>query len=156
MTTVKEPRIYVCGVCGSPNLLWDANAYWNPRTQAYELGGVFDACLCGGCNNKRRHPRSRHYYGTDTAILISDRGRIEFEIETGAVVAHKGDFGLVPVAVDVAEWRKRYPSEDLNPETYDILDFRVVASNGDALEPDEDWRKRREKDLAQQRLEDLR
>lgn len=83
--------------------------------------------------------------------MFSSCGRVLFDTVTGEVVscsletgkrAYKG--GHLPVRVDVDEWRRRYPGEDI-AAGHDILDFGYWMKNGEYEPPCEDWRKDRER-----------
>jgi len=40
---------YICKVCGSENVVWDAYAKWNIHTQEMELHNTFDESICDDC-----------------------------------------------------------------------------------------------------------
>lgn len=49
----NPPKIrIVCSTCGSENVMRDAWAVWNPDTQDWELGNVFDAGHCDDCDGE--------------------------------------------------------------------------------------------------------
>jgi len=73
-------------------------------------------------------------------IITSSHGTLE--VHNNGCVARTDlapSFGAVPVYVNIAEWRRHYPSEPLLSEG-DILDFGYIDSNGAYSEPCEDWR----------------
>ena len=43
---------YMCKVCGSTDIFWDAEAYWNTETQRFEMNNVptFSTTFCGECD----------------------------------------------------------------------------------------------------------
>lgn len=43
----KPPVTYICRSCGTPEVLVDAYAKWNPATQQNELMDTYDSCTCG-------------------------------------------------------------------------------------------------------------
>lgn len=59
-------------------------------------------------------------YGT----LFSSNGEIVFRVSDGKIVKSKSDWTEehMPTRVDVREWRRRYPGEDV-AAGHDILDF---------------------------------
>jgi len=85
-----------------------------------------------------------------TFALRSSWGRLVCDSATGQVRPNEsvyaddpnneqGDFPLCAiVSVDVGEWRKTYPGEDIEGE-HDILDFGLTFQVGSP--PDSDWRK---------------
>lgn len=50
MTTPKIK--IVCSHCGGENVMRDAYAAWNPETQQWELGNVFDQGYCEDCGGE--------------------------------------------------------------------------------------------------------
>ena len=59
-------------------------------------------------------------YGT----LFSSNGEVTFSVPGGRVVKSRSDWigGPMPTRVDVDEWQRRYPGEDVTVG-HDILDF---------------------------------
>lgn len=45
-------RIKVCENCGSDDVWADALAVWNPETDEWELGNVFDYEHCNECDGE--------------------------------------------------------------------------------------------------------
>ena len=80
------------------------------------------------------------------ATLMSSHGKIEFNIVTGKVIDLRYT-EKVPTRIDVDEWRKRYPGEELLPVQHDILDFGMWFDDRhhDYDGPSEDWRIDRER-----------
>lgn len=111
-----------------------------------------------------------------TAKLCSSCGHIVFDIDTGLVVPDQTKFNcdgggseenpengfkVVPYLIDVAEWRRRYPGEDM-VGVHDILDFGFwyfeqkpahdIGKDGyDYKAPCEAWRKDREARIAEEK-----
>ena len=80
-----------------------------------------------------------------TASLQSTYGSLSFDTETGRVLSCSLDraFGAKPDKIDVAEWRKRYPGEDMEG-SHDVLDFGYWMRSGKYEPPCEEWRLDRE------------
>lgn len=89
-----------------------------------------------------------------TATLFSSCGQLEFDTDTGRVArcALSRDFGPKPVRVDVEEWHKRYPGEDIVAAGggHDILDFGLWFRDGHYDGPCEGWRTDREEMLREE------
>ena len=83
------------------------------------------------------------------ATLMSTHGEIKFNIVTGEVTDCRivEYMEKVPKWIDVDEWRKRYPGEELLPVQHDILDFGMWFDDRhhDYDGPSEDWRIDRER-----------
>ena len=45
---------YICEDCGSPDLVYDASARWDTRTQSMELSSTYDHCDCLSCESENR------------------------------------------------------------------------------------------------------
>lgn len=43
----------ICGTCGGTNVMRDAWAVWDTRSQEWILGAVFDAGHCDDCETER-------------------------------------------------------------------------------------------------------
>ena len=43
---------YICGVCGSTNLVYDAYAQWDVDNQRMELRSNYDQCDCLDCERE--------------------------------------------------------------------------------------------------------
>ncbi len=39
---------YMCEVCGSTDIFWDAEACWDTETQRFEMNNVFESSTCVG------------------------------------------------------------------------------------------------------------
>ena len=93
-----------------------------------------------------------------TGGLCSSHGTFIFDIRDGNIVYLDLDcvgFGGIPVKVDVEEWKLRYPKEHHKlAEAHDCLDFGIWFADGKYEPPCEDWRKDREKMLADTCCED--
>ena len=92
------------------------------------------------------------------AFLCSSLGHIGFDVATGKVLPGMSEFdGELPEEIDVAEWARRYPGEELKPgDAHDILDFgfwlRAKPGEERRYEPPcEDWRKEREEMIAEEK-----
>lgn len=48
----SRPLIFVCGKCGSDEIVSDAWAEWSIETQQWELGQVFDQTFCLACETE--------------------------------------------------------------------------------------------------------
>ena len=46
-------HIFRCEDCGSDQVSRDANADWDPETQQWVLGAVYDAGFCHKCETER-------------------------------------------------------------------------------------------------------
>lgn len=53
-----------CGVCGADEIMVDAYAKWNPKTQKLELHTTFDHYICGVCNKETPGINEVPYNGT--------------------------------------------------------------------------------------------
>ena len=89
--------------------------------------------------------------------LFSSCGSALFDVETGEVVSCNLETGTggykkahLPVRVDVAEWKARYPGEDV-AAGHDILDFGYWMKNGKYEPPCEGWRRDRENRVTEEK-----
>lgn len=82
-----------------------------------------------------------------TSAGFSSYGELVFDADTGRVIPGDttldADFGEIPVRVDVEEWRRRYPGEDIEHGN-DILDPGYWFADGRYEPPCESWREERE------------
>ena len=90
-----------------------------------------------------------------TAAGYSSYGTLVFDADTGAVfpeqVSLDPDFGEIPVKVDVEEWNRRYPGQDICLGN-DILDYGFWFADGRYVPPAEEWRKENEPIWEEERL----
>lgn len=82
-----------------------------------------------------------------TSVGYSSYGTLVFDADTGDVfpeqVSLDPDFGEIPARVNVAEWQRRYPGEDICLGN-DILDYGYWMADGTYVPPAEEWRKENE------------
>lgn len=92
---------------------------------------------------------------TETATAVSSYGTFLFRIEDGAVILDgmDRDWGFIPIRVDVAEWHRFYPLEQMKDgDEYDILDLGMrvhgLRSHKETYEPAEkSWRIERKRSI---------
>ena len=86
-----------------------------------------------------------------TSEGFSSYGELVFVADTGRVIPGyttlDADFGEIPVRVDVEEWGRRYPGEDIEHGN-DILDLGYWFADGCYEPPCESWREMREEMIA--------
>lgn len=90
--------------------------------------------------------------GQGTFTLNSSWGNVVVDASNGWVIPSRSHYYPDPknenpyplrniTAVDIAEWRKTYPNDQLEGLEHDILDFGYWQEPGHQyVEPDADWR----------------
>jgi len=78
-----------------------------------------------------------------TGVLLSTHGEVTFDAGTGEVLQvepYKSGDELDIVRVDVEEWKRTYPGEEV-AAWHDILDFGTWSRDGRYAGPDPEWRR---------------